>query len=138
MGRRHEQRVAGPTVVAVAVAAVAVLASCTASLGGGARDAFARDAKCPADQTTVVSRPEHRAPPRPSLPDETGDPGTLAYWQKRQSGEPRVPPTQDVECETFEVTGCGQRAFFCCHHPLARDSSGVLAERAGVVECEPR
>jgi hypothetical protein len=60
----------------------------------------------------------------------------MTYWQNRQNGTPRTPATQDVECENFEVTGCGHRQVFCCHHPMARDSSGAQAVRTDSVECE--
>jgi len=134
----HTARIARLATFAVVATSLGVLTSCNASLSGGARDAFARFVKCPDDQTTVVPRPDYRASSRSSssASDDTGDPGTMAYWNKRQNGEPTRPATQDVACENFEVTGCGQRAVFCCHHPMARDSAGAQAERTDTVECE--
>lgn len=123
--------------LAVLLAAPGVLASCTASLSGGARDKFAGVTSCPADQAAVVARPDYRRPSPPDvLPPEQADPGRLAYWQQRR--EPMRPERQDEECDIFEVTGCGRRLVFCCRHPVARDGAGVLAVRTDIAECEER
>jgi hypothetical protein len=130
---------ARPIETAAALVALAGLAACTTSLSGGARDTFVRTAKCPSEPVSVV--PRSNAPPRasePAPPDDTADPGKLAYWQERRSTQASRPVAPGADCEVFEVTGCGQHLLFCCRHPLARDSTGVLTTRSDAVECEAR
>jgi hypothetical protein len=122
---------------AATLVALAGLAACTTSLSGGARDTFARTARCASGPVTVVPRPDYRPhASEPAPPDESADPGKLVYWQQRR--EPSRPTAPDADCEVFEVTGCGQQLLFCCRHPWARDSTGVVAARSDVVACEAR
>lgn len=83
-----------------------------------------------------MARPDYRRPTSlaSSLTDDRGDPGKLAYWEHKRDPRPVAEPEQD--CEMFEVTGCGRKIMFCCHHPVARDSSGSQAKRTDTVECE--
>jgi hypothetical protein len=108
-------------------------------LNGGARDSFARVVTCASDRVSVVSRPDYKAPssPEPSSPDEAAGPGGVGYWQHRRNAGRTRPEMHDAACEMFEVTGCGQRLLFCCHHPMARDSTGAQAI-ADTVDCEQR
>jgi hypothetical protein len=122
-----------------AFAAFAGVAACTTSLSSGARDTFARTAKCSSGPVSVVAHADSPAAASgPAPPDDSSDPGKLAYWQQRRNAERSRPATPDTGCETFEVTGCGQRLLFCCRHPWARDSTGVMAQRNDAVECETR
>jgi hypothetical protein len=128
-----------PFETAAAFIALAGLAACATPLSSGARDTFARMTKCASDPVSVVPHPDsglHASQPSP--PDDSSDPGKLAYWQERRSAQVSRPPAPDADCEMFEVTGCGQHLLLCCRHPLARDSTGVLMARTDAVECEAR
>jgi hypothetical protein len=116
----------------VAMVAVGVLVSC-ASLGGGARDDFAKTTNCPPDRVTVVPRPDYRVtlPPEPSPPaDVAADPGRLAYWRQQQHAARSK--QQNPDCDFFEVSGCGKRVILCCDHPTT--ASGTRTD-IGQVDC---
>jgi hypothetical protein len=127
-------------ILAPLTVAVGVLAACATSLHVGARDSFARAARCAPDGISVVPRPDYKSPSsaEPSSPDEDAGPGSLGFWQQRRNLDRRISEAPEADCEMFEVTGCGQRRLFCCRHPFARDSTGVLVMRADTVDCQPR
>ncbi len=133
-------RLARLLILAALVLAVEALAACTTSLNVGARDSFAQAARCAPDGVSVVSRPDYKpsSSVEPSSPDDDAGPGGLGFWQQRRNLDRRISEAPEADCEMFEVTGCGQRRLFCCRHPFARDSTGVLVMRTDTVDCQPR
>jgi len=100
------------------------------------RQSFASQSTCPADQTTVVPRPDYRIPLPPSEtpppPEVAADPARLADWLRR--GETAKRLNEQTPCgaalptfDAFEVTGCGQDVILCCARsptPGSRSVSG--------------
>jgi hypothetical protein len=140
MDRPHVARLARSVILVARTMAVGALVACATSLNGGARDSFTRVVTCAADRVSVVPRPDIKPPssPEPQSPDEAAGPGGMGYWEQRRKSERRMSESPEADCETFEVTGCDQRILFCCRHPWARDSTGVLAVRTDTVDCQRR
>jgi hypothetical protein len=140
MNRSHVSRLARLATLAAHTIALGVLAACATPLNGGARDSFVRVVTCAADHVSVVPRPDIKPPSSAGLSssDDAAGPGGMGYWQQRRKSERRMSESPEDDCETFEVTGCDQRILFCCRHPWARDSTGVLVMRTDAVDCQRR
>ena len=125
----------------VLVAVLAALPSCE-TLDGGARQSFASLATCPADETSVVPRPDYRIPVPPDAPppeDVAADPARLADWQHRHEAarvlNERTPCGAALPSfDAYEVTGCGQDVILCCARSPAPGGASAYAAEGSCVQ----
>ena len=101
----------------------------TAVLSRGARDSFVQGNSCPPDRVSVVAIPDYQDPLPPDPPppaDVAADAGRLAVWRqqheaaRKEGGQWQCSSTDLLgrpDRTMYEVTGCGQRQVYCCHHP---------------------
>lgn len=123
---------------------VALLAGlpCCETLDGGARQSFASLASCPADEATVVPRPEYRIPLPPDTPppeEVAADPARLADWQHRREAAKLL--NEQTPCgaalpsfDAYEVTGCGQDVILCRARPPTPGGRPVSAGEGSCVQ----
>ena len=92
------------------------LVTACASLSGGATARFVVDFTCPAERvttaTTVPPPPAPEAPP----PEVQTDPERLALWREQQPARQREAAPYLPGDDFYEVSGCGHRVVYGCHH----------------------
>jgi hypothetical protein len=102
------------------VATMLSLTGCQ-TLSDGAKEKFSKDYSCPIDRLESRDRPDlHRssfhtaaAPTATPPADIAADPARLAVWNQNHKQDPTsFDDLDDIE----EVRGCGNAAFYACHH----------------------
>ena len=111
-----------PRILASVLVALLAGLPCCETLDAGARQSFASLASCPADESTVVPRPDYRIPLPPETPppdDVAADPARLADWQHRREAAKAL--NERTPCgaalpsfDAYQVSGCGQDVILCC------------------------
>ncbi len=104
------------------------LASCGSS-SNAARRFFVYTKTCPSGQVKQVRRRDivphpivpHDAPPPPEV---SADPARLRVWQEARADERKAAYVE--ACDVFELTGCGQRALYCCAAHLVSNSEEFM------------